>query len=325
MQRFVHWFPLWVTAGSVLALLYPPAFTWFLDLDLVTPGLQVIMLGMGLTLTLGDFARVVRAPKAVMLGVLLQYSVMPGLGLTIAHVFGLPGPFAAGLILVCCCPGGTASNVVTYLARADVALSVAMTSVSTLLAAACTPTLTTLLVGNRIEVDPLGLFTSTAKVVLGPVLVGLLLRRYAPRLTERLLPFSPAAAVLAIVLIVGAILGAQRGQVVEAGLRLAAAIFTAHAAGFTLGYVLGGLVVGFGNAARTLSIEVGMQNSGLGVVLARSNFADPLVAIPSAISSIFHCVIGSALAAVWSRMSPRRLASQSDSRTGELGNSAEPL
>ncbi len=301
MSTFVRLFPLWVTAGAVIALAYPPAFTWFLDWNLITPGLQIIMLGMGLTLELDDFARVLRTPWAVLRGVALQYTVMPLLGWSMATLFELPTPFAVGLILVCCCPGGTASNVIAYLAKADVALSVSMTAVATLLAALCTPLLTSLIVGNRVNVDAWGLFVSTVKVVLLPIAVGLLMHRFTPRLTVRVLPFAPAAAVVMIVLIVAAILGARHEAVMEAGLSLVAAVFSAHFIGFGLGYVAVRLSGGTVRVARTTSIEVGMQNSGLGAVLAQSNFANPLTAIPSAISAIFHCVLGSILAAYWSR------------------------
>ena len=301
VAAFVRLFPFWVTLGGVVALMYPPAFTWFLDYGLITPGLQIIMLGMGLTLELSDFSRVFRAPAPILWGVLLQYTVMPLLGWGVGTLFQLPTPFAVGLVLVCCCPGGTASNVIAYLAKADVALSVSMTAFSTMLAAACTPLLTTWIVGSRVEVDAFGLFVSTAKVVLLPVAIGLFMRRYLPKLTERLLPAAPAAAVLMIVLIVAAILGAQKDAVLESGLQLLGAVLTAHTFGFVLGYLLGGLSGGFGNVARTTSIEVGMQNSGLGAVLAQAHFANPLTAIPSAISAITHCILGSALAAWWSR------------------------
>lgn len=301
VAAFVRLFPLWVTLGGVIALIYPPAFSWFLDYGLITPGLQIIMLGMGLTLELSDFSRVFRAPAPILWGVLLQYTVMPLLGWGMGYLFQLPTPFAVGLVLVCCCPGGTASNLITYLARADVALSVSMTAFSTMLAAACTPLLTAWLVGSRVDVDGWGLFVSTAKVVLVPVAVGLLMRHYLPKLTERLLPIAPAAAVLMIVLIVAAILGAQKGAVLESGLQLLGAVLSAHALGFFLGYLLGGLSGGFGTVARTTSIEVGMQNSGLGAVLAHAHFANPLTAIPSAISAMTHCILGSALAAYWAR------------------------
>lgn len=304
MTTFVRLFPLWVTLGGVAALLYPPSFTWFLDYGLITPGLQIIMLGMGLTLELSDFSRVFRAPAPIGWGVLLQYTVMPLLGWLMGILFELPTPFAVGLVLVCSCPGGTASNVIAYLAKADVALSVSMTAFSTMLAALCTPLLTTWIVGSRVDVDGWGLFLSTAKVVLLPVAVGLFMRRYLPRLTERLLPVAPAAAVLMIVAIVAAILGARKDAVLESGLSLVGAVVTTHSLGFALGFLLAGWRSGFGAVARTTSIEVGMQNSGLGAVLAQAHFANPLTVIPSAISAITHCILGSALAAWWSRRPP---------------------
>ena len=308
MSSFVRLFPFWVTLGGAVALAYPPSFTWFLELGLITPGLQVIMLGMGLTLELDDFARVFKAPAAIGWGVLLQYAVMPLLGWGVGELFSLPTPFAVGLILVCCCPGGTASNVIAYLAKADVALSVSMTAFSTMFAALCTPLLTTWIVGSRVDVDALGLFLSTAKVVLLPVAVGLFMRRYMPRWTLRILPLAPAAAVLMIVAIVAAILGAQKQAVLDSGLTLVGAVVTTHSLGFAMGYLLSGIAAGFGNVARTTAIEVGMQNSGLGAVLAQAHFANPLTTIPSAISAITHCIIGSALAAWWSRHPPGEVA-----------------
>lgn len=304
VARFVRLFPFWVTLAGVVALAYPPAFVWFLDYELITPGLQIIMLGMGLTLELSDFSRIFRAPEPILWGVLLQYTVMPFLGWGMGHLFQLPTPFAVGLVLVCCCPGGTASNVIAYLAKADVALSVSMTAFSTMLAAACTPLLTAWIVGSRVEVEGWGLFLSTAEVVLLPVALGLFMRRYLPALTTKLLTAAPAAAVLMIVLIVAAILGARKEALLESGLLLLGAVVSVHAMGFFLGYVLGGLSSGFGSVARTISIEVGMQNSGLGAVLAQAHFANPLTVLPSAISAITHCIIGSALAAWWSRRPP---------------------
>jgi BASS family bile acid:Na+ symporter len=300
MERVVSLFPLWLLMGAGAALLHPPLFAWFVELGLVTPGLAVIMLGMGLTLQAEDFARVARRPGPVVLGLALQYLVMPLSGVAAAELWDLPRAYAAGVILVCCCPGGTASNVVTYLARADVPLSVSMTALSTLVAPIATPLLATLLIGDRVQVDAVGLVRDTLAVVLLPVAFGVGLRRYAPRAAAFVLPYAPPAATLTIVLIVAAILGVNRDRLIDAGPVLLAGVFTAHAVGFALGYV-GGRFGGSERAARTISIEVGMQNSGLGVVLARANFADPAVAVPCALSSIFHSLMGSAVASVWSR------------------------
>ena len=305
MRVVVEWFPLWLVASGAVALAYPPSFVWFLEAGLVTPGLAIIMLGMGLTLTFDDFARVARRPGPALFGVLLQFGIMPFAGASVARVSGLPPAYAAGLILVCACPGGTASNVIAYLARADVPLSVSMTALSTLLSPVLTPLLASWLIGDRVAVDPWSLMRDTASVVLLPVALGLTLRGRAPKLTRALLPFAPALATLAIVLIVAAILGANRAHILDAGFPLLFAVMAAHALGFALGHGFGRLTRS-PSIARTLSIEVGMQNSGLGVVLARSNFADPLVAVPCALSSIFHSVIGSALAALWSRSAASR-------------------
>jgi len=300
LDRLTSAFPAWVVLASAAALIVPDAFTWFRG-PLITWGLGVIMLGMGLGLDVDDFQRVGRQPGLVAAGVALQYTVMPALGYVLGYAFGLPTPFAVGLILVASCPGGTASNVITFLARGDVPLSVSMTAVSTLLAALATPALTALLAGNRVDVPAWGLLVSTVQVVVLPVLLGVALHRFAPAVTRAVLPAAPLVAVITITLIVASIIGAGRDQVLEAGFRLLGGVFCLHAGGFVAGYGLGRWLTRREIASRTIAIEVGMQNSGLGVVLARQHFASPLVAIPCAISSVFHSVIGSLLAAWWRR------------------------
>lgn len=301
LQTLTQAFPLWILAGAGLSLAFPPLFTWFSG-PLIPLGLAVIMLGMGLTLTPEDFQAVlVREPRAMAAGVILQYTVMPFLGWSLGYLFDLPLPYAVGLVLVACCPGGTASNVVSYLAKAHVPLSVTMTAISTLLAVIMTPFLTALLAGQRIEVNAWGLLMSTVQVVILPVAAGLLMNRFLPAVTLKLLPAAPLAAVVFITLIVSSIVGAGRDAILECGPRLIGAVFSLHALGFLMGYLLSFKIFRNETVARTVSIEVGMQNSGLGVVLARANFADPVTAIPSAISSVFHSIIGSLLAAAWSR------------------------
>ena len=304
LQSLTTAFPFWVLIASLVALYEPALFTWFGG-PLIPAGLAVIMLGMGLTLEVDDFRRVARRPGLVAAGAVLQYTVMPLMGWTVARLLALPAPLAVGLILVACCPGGTASNVITYLALADVPLSVTMTAVSTVLAVAMTPALTALLASSRIDVPAAGLFVSTVQVVVLPIVGGLMLKRWAPRLTRAILPAAPLAAVLMITLIVASIIGAGRREIVDGGFRLLAAVFLLHTGGFALGYGLARLLSADEIAARTISIEVGMQNSGLGVVLARLNFANPLVAIPSAISSLFHSLIASLLAGIWRRSAAR--------------------
>ncbi len=299
-------FPIWVLIASIIALIHPPAFTWFSG-HLITIGLGIIMLGMGLTLTVDDFARIARYPFRVLLGVTLQFTIMPSLGWIIARSFDLPTEFAVGLILVASCPGGTASNVIAYLARADVPLSVTMTSVSTSIAIGATPLLTLFFAGSRIEVPAFGLFLSTVEVILVPVIAGVLMNKYCTNFTARILPAAPPVAVLFITLIVASIIGAGKDYILHSGYKLIAAVFSLHACGFLLGYAVSRIMTRDIIVARTVSIEVGMQNSGLGVVLARNNFTNPAFAIPSAISSLFHSLIASALAAWWRNRLPNKI------------------
>jgi len=305
LDKFANGFPLWVLSCSALALWHPAVFTWFSG-PWITYGLGIIMLGMGITLTTEDFTRVLQFPSWVMTGTVLHYTVMPLSGWAIAKWLALPDNYAVGLILVACCPCGTASNVVSYLARANVALSVTLTTISTIIAVAMTPLLTALLAGSRMPIDAFGLFKSTLEVVLLPVVIGVIINRYAPKVSQQAARVSPSIAVIVIALIVASVLGAGREQVLTAGSRLLLGVFLLHAFGFCLGYLFARWISGCETVARTISIEVGMQNSGLGAQLARTHFpAGSGVDIPSAISALTHCMIGSALAALWSRLPPR--------------------
>ncbi len=291
-------FPLWVLLASTTALVRPEFFTWFSG-PFITAGLAIIMLSMGMTLGFEDFRRIARESGSILPGVVLQYTLMPALGWSLASLFDLPTPFAVGLILVSCCPGGTASNVISFLARADVALSVVMTATSTLLAVLMTPSLTAMLAGSRIDVPASGLLLDTVQVVIVPVAGGVFLKWKFANACQRALPFAPLIAVIAIVLIVASIIGDGRQQVLDAGPRLVLAVLCLHLSGFAFGYLAGRLWLRRELASRTVSIEVGMQNSGLGAVLAQQNFVSPLVALPSAISAVSHSLIGSLAAAVW--------------------------
>ena len=310
-------FPVWVLLASLLALWRPGIFTWFSG-GLITVGLGLIMLGMGLTLEVDDFRRVLRRPAPIGLGVVLQYFVMPLMGWTVAWALDLPREFAVGLILVSCCPGGVASNVISYLALADVPLSVSMTAVSTGLSVLMTPALMATLASSRIDVPAAGLLLSTVQVVILPIVTGLVLRRYAQGLTRVVLPYGPFTSVVLITLIVASIIGSSRAIILESGDLLVVAVFGLHAGGFFFGYTLARLVSRRVPTARTVSIEVGMQNSGLGVVLAGQNFTSPLVAVPSAISSLFHSLIGSVVAGVWRASAVRQAAGGPDAEERPL-------
>jgi BASS family bile acid:Na+ symporter len=320
IQRLTSLFALWTVLGTAWAWFIPDHFLWAVDgrfrpfgQPLISVLLGIIMLGMGLTLTFDDFRRVARIPKCVGAGVALQFTVMPLAGVSIAALFGLESGLAVGLILVSCCPGGTASNVIAYLARANVALSVTMTLASTLVAVVATPLLTGWLAGKYVEIDQWNLFVNMVSIVLFPVIAGVMLGRYFPRATARIATISPLISVLVVVLIVGGIVAASKPLILEYGGVLLLAVLLLHLVGFGLGYLLTRMI-GFDLAAqRTISIEVGMQNSGLGSSLASTpgfaaQFATPMQAalapVPAAISAVYHVVIGSLLAAIWRRMPP---------------------
>jgi len=298
-------FPVWVLLGGALALVHPGWFTWFSG-DFITWGLAVIMLGMGITLSVDDFKRVLKMPRAVAIGFVAHYAIMPFLGWSIAHLLRLETPFAVGLILVSCCPCGTASNVVNYIARSNVALSVLMTMCSTLGAIVMTPLLMKWLAGQYVPVPAWGLFLSTLKIVLAPVVIGVVLNRYTPRFVKFVLPVSPLVSVLTITLICAGIIGGSADAFKRSGGELILAVFLLHSGGFFLGYAASRLLRCDELTSRTISVEVGMQNSGLGAALARDHFAQmPLAALPCAISATFHSVIGSILAGLW-RLRPVR-------------------
>ncbi|MEW5904969.1 MAG: bile acid:sodium symporter family protein [Pseudomonadota bacterium] len=292
-------FPLWVLTASGLALVFPHWFSWFSG-QMIVWGLAVIMVGMGITLELDDFRRVAQMPRQVVIGVFAQFAIMPFLGWFIALSLHLDPQLAVGLILVACCPGGTASNVVSYIARADVALSVLMTMCSTFAAVALTPLLTQWLAGAYVPVDAGSLFLSTVKVVVLPIVIGMLLNRYAHRSVQAILPVAPLISVIFIALICASIIGSNADTVKHSALQLFSAVALLHIGGFALGYLLARVLRLSEISARTISIEVGMQNSGLGAVLARSSFPQMALApVPSAISASFHSIIGSMLAAWW--------------------------
>jgi BASS family bile acid:Na+ symporter len=306
--KIADWFPLWVVIGCLWAWWQPQAWLWFQPY--ITIGLSVIMLGMGLTLRLADFSEILRMPKIVAIGVLMQFIIMPSAAWFWAKTLNLETDLAIGLILVGSCPGGTASNVICYLARANVALSVLLTMCSTLAAVVMTPLLTKWLAGTYLPVDGWGLFRSMVEVVLMPLIAGLLIntaldrvqqhKRHAVRAVVNAV--GPLVSVGVIMLVVSSIVAGNKITIALAGPKLFGSVFLLHATGFALGYVVMKWL-GYGKAeCRTVSIEVGMQNSGLGAALAKTHFANMAMApVPAAISAVFHCLIGSAVAGVWGR------------------------
>ncbi|XP_020105954.1 probable sodium/metabolite cotransporter BASS2, chloroplastic isoform X2 [Ananas comosus] len=291
-------FPVWVILGTIIGIYKPSAVTW-LETDLFTVGLGFLMLSMGLTLTFEDFRRCMRNPWTVGVGFLAQYMIKPMLGFVIAMSLKLSAPLATGLILVSCCPGGQASNVATYISKGNVALSVLMTTCSTIGAIVMTPLLTKLLAGQLVPVDAAGLAISTFQVVLVPTIVGVLSHEYFPKFTERIITLTPLIGVILTTLLCASPIG-QVSEVLKAqGAQLIVPVALLHAAAFALGYWLSRFSSFGESTSRTISIECGMQSSALGFLLAQKHFTNPLVAVPSAVSVVCMALGGSALAVFW--------------------------
>lgn len=280
----------------VLALLMPAPFA-AIDLWVINPMLGLIMFGMGMTLSPQDFRIVFSRPKDVIIGCTAQFTVMPLLAWVLSWLFDLPPELALGVILVGCCPGGTASNVITYLAKGDLALSVGMTATSTVLAPLMTPLLTWLMAGKFVDVDTVAMLMSIVYVVIGPVAAGFLIQRYMPRFTRWAVAYLPAFSSLMIALLVAIIVGHNAGQLLKGGMVVVLVVILHNIGGFSLGYVLGRLLGLSDDKRKAISIEVGMQNSGLASSLATIHFAAyPMAVVPGAIFSVWHNVCGAFVA-----------------------------
>lgn len=294
-----------VTVFPILILL-AAAFGYFASPTAKTLGpwvntlLGIIMFGMGLSLTVADFKLVLARPIPILLGVIAQYGIMPIVGFLVAWALRLPPDLAAGVILVGCAPGGTASNVVSYLAKADTALSVAMTTCSTLLAPVLTPLLTLWLAGRYMPVDGGAMAISILQIVLVPVLAGLLIRLFLPRIVDRILPVLPWISVVAISMVVAAVVGGSASKVAAAGAIVFLAVVVHNGLGYALGYAFGRVTRLPVRSSRTVAIEVGMQNSGLAAGLAAQYF-NPTAALPGAVFSIWHNLSGAILASIFRR------------------------
>jgi BASS family bile acid:Na+ symporter len=291
-------FVVWVMLAAAAALIWPAGFTWFQPL--IVPGLGLIMFGMGITLTPADFRRVAKQPYAVGVGLAAQFLIMPFAAAGISKIFDLPPALAAGLILVGSCPGGTASNVMTFLAKGDVALSVTMTSCSTIVAVAATPYLMSWLAGKYVPMHPPELLVSILTIVIVPVIAGLIARQFLGDRARKIETVLPILSVTFIVLIVACIVALSKDQLQESGVLVFATVAAHNSSGLLLGYAMAKLAGLDAVRCRTIAIEVGMQNSGLGVALARKHFADVLVALPAAIFSVVQNLTGPALANYWS-------------------------
>ena len=257
------------------------------------------MFGMGMTLTPTDFLRVFKQPKLISLGITLQFLMMPLIAFLLSFILQLPVPLMAGLVLVGACPGGTASNVICYLARGDVALSITLTSVATVLSVVLTPVMTWIYVGQKISVPVIIMMFNILKIIIIPVAAGLFINKYFGTKLGKVKNFFPVISVFAIILIIGIIVARNQANLSELALPVIIAVILHNCMGLMCGYFLPRLLGFDAVICRTLSIEVGMQNSGLGVALA-DKFFPASAALPGAVFSIWHNISGSCLAAFWS-------------------------
>ncbi|MCF0265088.1 bile acid:sodium symporter family protein [Acinetobacter guillouiae] len=291
-------FALWVVVFALIALCFPAAFVW---MKAYIPWvLGIIMLGMGMTMTVDEFKNVLSNPKAVVIGVVAHFVVMPSVAFFLCKVFNLPPEIAVGVILVGCCPGGTASNVITYMAKGNTALSVTCTSVSTFLAPILTPAIFYVLASQWIPIDAGSMFIDILKVVIFPIILGVILRSLFKQKTEQYIQVMPLISVVAIVVIVAAIIAASKASILQSGLLILGVVILHNGLGFLLGYWASRVFNLSYPDSKAVAIEVGMQNSGLGVTLAAIHFAaSPITAVPSAIFSLWHNISGPVLATYW--------------------------
>jgi BASS family bile acid:Na+ symporter len=288
-----------VLAAAVMALIVPSAFSGIRP-TVINPLLGVIMFGMGMALSLEDFKIVFSRPKDVIIGCVAQFTIMPLLAWVLSQVFSLDEALAVGVVLVGCCPGGTASNVITYLAKGDLALSVGMTATSTVLAPVMTPLLVWLLAGQSVDVDVAGMLLSILWVVILPIVAGLIVKALWPKFTERATAYLPAVSSLFIAFIVLIIIAANAQKLLAGGMVIILVVMLHNLCGLGLGWLIGRLLRLPDSKRRAISIEVGMQNSGLASSLATLHFAAyPMATIPGAVFSVWHNISGAIVARLY--------------------------
>ncbi|NLI03917.1 MAG: bile acid:sodium symporter family protein [Actinomycetaceae bacterium] len=305
--RAVTIFPILIIVAAIWAFFLPSQAAVFGPW--IPTLLGIIMFGMGLTLTIPDFKLVFTRPLPILLGVVAQFVIMPLLALILVTVLNLPDAVAVGVILVGAAPGGTSSNVISYLAKADVALSVTMTSISTLLAPIFTPLLTLWLAGSRMDLDAGAMAITIVKTVLIPVIGGLVLRLIIPKIIDKILPALPWVSALGISGVVAGVVAGSVEAIKAAGLMIFLVVILHNGLGYLLGYFAAKLARFDNRVARTVSIEVGMQNSGMAATLAKTHFAaTPETALPGAIFSVWHNLSGAMLAAFFRRSAESKAA-----------------
>ena len=290
---------------AAFALFLPASCLW-IQTAWINYLLMVVMFGMGLTLKPDDFRQVFRHPKNVIVGCIAQFTIMPLLAFSLGKLFALETGLLAGVVLVGTCPGGTSSNVITYLSKGDVALSVGMTTVNTLLAPVLTPVITWLLLRTSVSVDVMSMFLSIVKVIIVPIAAGFVINRFWGKYTAKATEILPAVSVIAIAMIVGAVVSHNAGSILETGWIVFVVVILHNLLGYVFGFLLGTVLKQPLQQKKALSIEIGMQNSGLATALAGTAFPDLAMAtVPGAIFSVWHNISGAILANLYRRKSPQ--------------------
>jgi len=295
-QLICRYMTVWVIVCSVVAFFYPAPFKPIGGY--ISYMLGIIMLGMGLTLTLEDFRLVFTRPKDVFYGVFFRYLIMPLVGFGVAKIFGLPPALAAGMILLGACPSGTGSNVMTYIAKGDTALSITVSSVNTVLAPVLTTYIFSLLAGELIPIDVKALLFDIVLIVLVPVTAGVLLHTVAPKLVAKLTKVVPAVSVIFIIAIMSAVVALNAAKIANMALILCLAVMLHNTVGLTLGFFAGKLVGMSERKSRAIAFEIGVENAGLAVALALAHL-DPMAALPGAVMAVWEYISGSLLASYW--------------------------
>ncbi len=296
-------FTLWVLLFAALAFWFPATFAALRGY--IPYLLGIVMFGMGITLTFNDFGEVFKHPKSVLIGVVGQFVIMPSIAFALAKAFNLPPDLAIGVILVGSCPGGTASNVMTYLARGNTALSVACTTISTLLAPLLTPAIFYVLASQWLEIDASKMFVDVLKMVLFPILIGLVVRALFKKQVGQISQTMPLVSVISIVLILAAVVAISKDKIIESGLLIFGVVVVHNCLGYLLGYLAAKAFKLNLADCKAIAIEVGMQNSGLGAALAAAHF-NPIAAVPSAVFSFWHNVSGPMLANIFANMKEKK-------------------
>lgn len=298
LHRFNLLFPVWAILLSIIAYYLPEFFIPFKPSIIYL--LAMVMLAMGITLKLSDFKKLLTLKALILLGLILQFTIMPLSAWLIGLAMGLSLPLLTGMILVGSCPGGTASNVICYLAKGNVALSLAMTSCSTLLAIVATPLLTWLYLGHSVDVPIMKMMETLLKVIILPVALGIVINHFFVQKLAKVLKIFPSISIVSICLIIAIIIANSQNKLQSLVLLVIAAVILHNLSGLLFGYIFSKLLGYDHTNAKTLAIEVGMQNSGLAVALA-SQYFQPIAALPGAVFSIWHNLSGSILATIWSK------------------------